>query len=268
VSRPPVITSLANPTVKLLTSLRLDKYRAEHGMFLVEGLPRLVEALRAGAAPKLIAYRNDSAADPDLAPVLRACTAAGGTAIAATAAVMAKIAHKDNPPAAVAAFAIVRRGPAEIKPLAGDLWIALERVRDPGNLGTVIRAADAAGAAGVLLIGPSCDAYGPEAVRASTGSIFHVPVFEGDETAFLALAASWPGEVVGTAASGAIDYRTHPYRPPAMIVMGTEQSGLSPAVAGACRALVRIPMHGRTESLNLAVAAGVMLFAVRGRLSP
>ena len=143
------------------------------------------------------------------------------------------------------------------------LWLALEEVRDPGNLGTIIRTADAVGAAGIFLVGQTCDPYSREAVRASMGSIFAVPLVRLDQPAFLALARRWTGDVAGTHLSGKTDYRAAAYRAPTLLVMGSEAAGLSEATAARCSKLVRIPMAGRLDSLNLAVATALMLYEIR-----
>jgi TrmH family RNA methyltransferase len=134
-------------------------------------------------------------------------------------------------------------------------------VRDPGNLGTIIRTADAAGCGGVILIDDCCDPYSVEAVRATMGSIFAVTLAKTSMAQFLAWRAGWPGSVVGTLLSAALDHRQAAYRAPALILMGNEQAGLSPELAKACDVNVKIPMRGRADSLNLAVATGIMVYA-------
>jgi len=255
-----VITSLTNATVKLLAGLRLQKFRDEHGLFLMEGLRTAQDAARAGAIPNILAVDADATAHKEVQALVAACHVAGGQTLTVTADILAKITQKENPQSVIGAYAIPRRILAQIKP---GLIIAMDRVRDPGNLGTIIRTADAAGAAGVMLIGPSCDATSPEATRASTSSIFHVPVFSCSEDEFIAYVKTWPGEVVGTAMTAVDAYRGKAYKKPTMIVMGTEQSGLSQNIVKACTRMVRIPMSGRAESLNLSVAAALMLYAVR-----
>ena len=141
--------------------------------------------------------------------------------------------------------------------------MALEGIRDPGNLGTIIRTVDAVGAGGVVLVGNCCDPYSREAVRATMGSIFNVPLVRMSQERFLAWVAGWPGDIVGTHLSGREDFRAAPYRAPTLLVMGSEGPGLSPALAAACTRLVKIPMAGRLDSLNLAVATALMLYEIR-----
>jgi RNA methyltransferase, TrmH family len=261
-AHPDVITSPHNDTVKLLTSLRLDKYRAEHGLFLAEGARTIASAMAASHVPTILALDQASLYDADVDAVYRQVYDQTKV-IVVSAEVLRKITQKDNPQSVVAAFPTCIHRFDALHPSKGQLYIALDRIRDPGNLGTILRSADAAAAAGVLLIGATCDALSPESVRASTGSIFHVPVFVGEEDHFVALAKSWPGAVVGTAMTAPHNYRSTSYAMPTLLVMGTEQSGLSERVAAACTVSVSIPMYGRAESLNVATAAALMLYAVR-----
>jgi TrmH family RNA methyltransferase len=147
------------------------------------------------------------------------------------------------------------------------LWLALEAIRDPGNLGTIVRTADAVAAGGVILVGASCDPYSREAVRASMGSIFNVALVRMSLERLLSWAGAWKGDIVGTHLSGGQDFRAVRYRTPTLLVMGSEGPGLSPELAAVCTRLVKIPMAGRLDSLNLAVATALMLYELRkGRL--
>jgi TrmH family RNA methyltransferase len=143
------------------------------------------------------------------------------------------------------------------------VWIALESVRDPGNLGTIVRTADAAGAAGVILVGDTVDPFSVEAVRATMGSVFAVPLARANRGEFQKLALAWPGTIVGTHLSATTDYRKTDYRTPVLLVMGGEQAGLSAETAALAKTLVKIPMAGKADSLNLAVATAIMLFEIR-----
>ncbi len=137
-------------------------------------------------------------------------------------------------------------------------------MRDPGNLGTIVRTADAAGCGGVILVGDCCDPYSVEAVRATMGSVFAVKIATATVGQFLDWRRGWPGSVVGTLLSATVDYRQAEYRRPAMVLMGNEQAGLTPELAATCDETVKIPMRGRADSLNLAVATGVMIYAATG----
>ena len=123
-----------------------------------------------------------------------------------------------------------------------------------------MRTVDAAGIKGVALVGASCDPFGLEAVRATMGSIFHVPLARTGEDGLLAAAKRHRARLVGTHLSGALDYREANYRPPLILLMGNEQQGLTDKLAAACDQLVRIPMRGKADSLNLAVSTGLMVY--------
>jgi TrmH family RNA methyltransferase len=155
----------------------------------------------------------------------------------------------------------------DIRPHGGETWVALDRVRDPGNLGTIIRTADAAGASGVILVGETTDPFSLETVRATMGSVFAVAVAKATPEEFIAWKRSSGVSVVATHLAGSVDYRTIDYkRKPVVLLMGNEQSGLPDALAKEADALARIPQQGRADSLNLAVASAVMLFEARRHL--
>ncbi len=259
------VTSLANETVKAVRALHMRKAREESGLFLAEGLKIVAEAVELGFAPRLLLH----SAGAERQPRLRRAAAAGEV-LEVTPAILQKISRRENPQTVLGVFeqryatldefsATAARFPT--RPLVG-----LERVRDPGNLGTIIRTADAAGCAGVVLVGDSCDPYSVEAVRATMGSIFAVPVARVATAEFIAWRASWPGTVAGALLAATDDFRAVTYRFPTLILMGNEQSGLSPELAAVCDLKVRIPMRGRADSLNLAVATGLMVYAASGDL--
>ncbi|MBU2328869.1 MAG: RNA methyltransferase, partial [Alphaproteobacteria bacterium] len=155
----------------------------------------------------------------------------------------------------------------DIQPKGSETWIALDRVRDPGNLGTIIRTADAAGASGVILVGDCTDPFSMETVRATMGSMFALPLVKTTPADFLKWKKSVDARLVATHLAGAVDYRTIDYRSkPVILMMGNEQSGLPDDLAKAADKLARIPQVGMADSLNLAVATGVMLFEVRRHL--
>ncbi|MDP3174768.1 MAG: RNA methyltransferase [Phenylobacterium sp.] len=256
-----VVTSLTNPTVKAVRALHLRKTREETGLFVAEGLKIVTEAVELGRAPRILLYGREAADHPLLRAALRSAADAGGEAIEVTRDILAKISRRDNPQAVVGVFAQSFTALEALVPASADCWIALHRVRDPGNLGTILRTADAAGCGGVILVGECCDPYSVEAVRATMGSIFAVPIVKADEADFLTWRAAWPGSVVGALLSATLDYRAAAYVKPTMVLMGNEQQGLPPQMAAACDVNVKIPMRGRADSLNLSVATGVMVYA-------
>ena len=258
------ITSLQNERVKLIRSLEMRKARRETGLFVAEGASVLVTARDAGWVPKILVFLAGSAQAGVHRALLDWAQGAGAECLAVSEAVLAKLAAKDNPQTMLAVFE--QRWASEPNPstIGGDAtWLALEAVRDPGNLGTIIRTLDAVGAGGVILVGNCADPYSRDAVRATMGSIFNVPVVRMVPDRFLAWAATWPGDIVGTQLAAREDFRKVPYRAPTLLLMGSEGPGLSPELAAVCSRRVRIPMAGRLDSLNLAVATALVLYEVR-----
>jgi TrmH family RNA methyltransferase len=262
------VESAANPLVKMIAGLRLKKNRDELGLFLAEGARTGLEALECGFAPRYLIY-TQAVADREPTRRLRdACLNAGGTCIEANDTIITKITRKENPQALIAAFPIHIEDAALIKPAEKSLYVALDRIRDPGNLGTIIRTSDCVRASGIILIGDCCDPFSVEAVRASMGSIFNVPIFQCTEEGFVALSKKWPGAVAGTSPAGKVAYDGFsPHVRGTVVVMGNEQAGMTDVVTQACTDVLSIPIYGKADSLNISVAAGVVLYAVRSRIT-
>jgi RNA methyltransferase, TrmH family len=258
------VTSLSNPTVKAVRALHLRKERDETGLFVAEGLKNVTEGVELGHAPQILMYGRDAGDHPLLKKAVQATLAARGEVVEVTQDILAKVSRRDNPQAVVGVFRQTFRPLEEIDPASAPCWVALHRVRDPGNLGTIVRTADAAGCGGVILVGECCDPFAVEAVRATMGSIFAVPLSRATEAEFAAWRGRWPGSVVGTLLSARVDHRGADYRQPSLILMGNEQQGLPPDMAALCDVAVKIPMRGRADSLNLSVATGIMIYAATG----
>ena len=256
-----VVTSLANPTVKAARALHMKKAREETGQFLAEGLKIVTEAVELGRAPRTLLFAAEAARHPLLRRAIAATEAAKGEVIEVNHEILEKISRRDNPQTVLAVFDQAFTQLVDLTPAAAPCWVALEAVRDPGNLGTIVRTADAAGCGAVILVGDCCDPFSVEAVRATMGSIFAVPIARASAPEFLAWRDRWPGSVVGTLLSATTDFRAAAYARPSLILMGNEQAGLTPALAAACDVTVKIPMRGRADSLNLAVATGIMIYA-------
>src|SRR5262245_28897475 len=257
------VTSLQNERVKLIRSLEMRKARRETGLFVAEGASLLLSARAAGWVPKILVFLAGRQGEV-ASELARWAASAGAECLEVSAAVLAKLAGKDNPQNMLGVFE-QRWGSlpdARAAPRSA-LWVALEAPRDPGNLGTILRTSEAVAASGVMLIGHSCDPYSREAVRASMGSIFNVPVVRLEAQPFLAWRVAWQGDVVGTHLEAGVDFRRAGYRAPLLLVMGSEGPGLSGELARACSRLVKIPMAGRLDSLNLAVASALMLYEMR-----
>ncbi len=256
-----LVTSLTNDTVKAVRALHMRKEREATGTFLAEGLKFIGEALDQGRAPMMLLVGQDARPHPLLDRAKAETRKAGGDIVVVTHAILEKISRRDNPQTVLGVFEQAYAPLETLKPDTAPCWVALEQVRDPGNLGTIIRTADAAGCGGVILIGDCVDPYSVEAVRATMGSVFAVSITRTDVDAFLAWRERWPGSVVGTRLDATVSHRTATMRRPSLILMGNEQAGLTDRLAAACDVNVKIPMRGRADSLNLAIATGIMVYA-------
>lgn len=258
------ITSLANPIIKDIKALSLKKFRDQQQAFIAEGLKLVIDALDMGWTIKTLIFAKSKLGNAAVEQVAARTVAAGGTVLEVPEKVLTAITRRDNPQMVVAVFSQRFIKLNDVKPVSGDVWVALDRVRDPGNLGTVIRTVDAVGAKGVILIGDTTDPFSLETVRATMGSVFAVPLVRATPDAFLAWRKGFPGTVAGTHLKGAVDYRSVSFADkPVLLLMGNEQQGLPDNLAENCDVLLRIPQAGRADSLNLAVATGVMLFEIR-----
>ena len=263
------ITSLANPLIKDIKALSLKKFRDQQNAFIAEGLKLIIDAFELGWSIRTLVFAKAARDNAAVQKAAARTVATGGTVLEVSEKILSAITRRDNPQAVVGVFTQRLMPLADIRPANNDIWVALDRVRDPGNLGTVIRTVDAVGARGIILVGETTDPFSLETVRATMGSIFAVPVAKASPESFLDWRQGFPGLVVGTHLKGAVDYRTVDYAGrPVLLMMGNEQQGLPDALASACDRLLRIPQAGRADSLNLAVATGVMLFEIRrGALS-
>jgi TrmH family RNA methyltransferase len=258
------VTSLANPLVKDIKALALKKFRDQQHAFMAEGLKLVIDALDLGWSIRTLVFAKAGRGNAAVEKVAARTVANGGTVLEVSEKVLAAITRRDNPQIVVGVFAQQVLALKDIHARPGDVWVALDRVRDPGNLGTVIRTVDAVGAKGVILVGETTDPFSVETVRATMGSIFAVPVAKASPEAFLSWRKGFPGLVVGTHLKGAVDYRSVDFSSgPTLLLMGNEQQGLPDMLAESCDRLLRIPQAGRADSLNLAVATGVMLFEIR-----
>ena len=262
---PKAITSLQNDRVKAIRALEMRKERKETGLFAAEGTSILVTARDNGFVPQTLVYRAGSAGSGIAQGLVAWALSAGVECLEVSEAVLGKLASKDNPQSMLGVFKQRWADPPSAARVAREaVWLALEEVRDPGNLGTIIRTADAVGAAGIMLVGTSCDPYSHECVRATMGSVFSVPLVRITREAFLGWTKSFQGDIVGTHLDAEEDFRKAKYRAPTLLLMGSEGPGLSDPLTAACTRLVKIPMAGRLDSLNLAVATALVLYQIRG----
>ena len=260
------ITSHSNEQIKRIGLLRDKKHRRATGLFLAEGLRICTEAVDAGQAPQTIVFADDAAAHPLVERLIAVVESAGGTAIATTNDILHKLTGRDNPQAVLGVFRQVTTELRHLDRCMAPLWLVAEGLKDPGNLGTMLRTCDATGAGGLILLDASCDPFSVEAVRASMGAVFTVSLVQTEGRMFFDWLRDGPGQLVGASLDTAVDYRQVAYHAPTFVMMGNEQSGLPPEYAAECDALVRLPMRGRADSLNVAVSAAVLLYEMLGRL--
>ena len=261
------ITAVSNQHVKDIKALERRKVRNQTGLFMAEGLQLVAFALDAGWEAETLVYAKNIKSQELVQQVAAKVYAKGGLILEVSEQVLSKLTHRDNPQHVIGIFR-QRYGTladlaADVAAIGGDMVVAMEGVKDPGNLGTTIRTADAVGASALVLIGETTDPFSLEAVRATMGSVFHIPLYRATREEFLSWRKSWPGEIVGTHLKGAVDYRNVQPKDPLLVLMGNEQSGLPENFAETCDHLVKIPMAGRAESLNLAVSTGITLFRLR-----
>nr|WP_298100558.1 RNA methyltransferase [uncultured Shinella sp.] len=261
------VTSLSNPIVKDIKALANKKDRDETKSFMAEGLKLVIDALELGFEIRTLVYAKNVKDKPQVVQCATKTVARGGLVLEVSEKVLASITRRDNPQMVVGIFSQRWTSLRDIRPGNGETYVALDRVRDPGNLGTIIRTADAAGASGVILVGESTDPFSMETVRATMGSVFAVPLVKTSVADFLGWKKGAGVSVVATHLAGAVDYRTIDYKKkPVVLLMGNEQSGLPEELAREADALARIPQVGLADSLNLAIATGVMLFEARRHL--
>ena len=256
------ITSHSNPTIKRIGKLRDKKYRRAEGLFLAEGLRICTEAVEVGQVPRLLVFAGAAGDHPLIARLVDIVEGAGGQAIATTPDILHKLTAKDNPQAVLGVFAMHATALADLDRGTAPLWVVAEGLKDPGNLGTMLRTCDATGAGGLILLDDACDPFSVEAVRASMGALFTCRVVQSDGPAFFRWLRAGPGMLVGASLETAVDYQAVRYGAPTFVFMGNEQSGLPRVYAAECDALVRLPMRGRADSLNVAVACAVLLYEV------
>jgi TrmH family RNA methyltransferase len=257
------IDSLSNPLVKRLRLLREKRHRRAEGLFLAEGLRIATEARAAGVLPRWLFLTAASEAHPLAAALVAEALAAGGEVVTTSEPVLSKLSGKDNPQTVVGIYDAPRTRLADLDRAAAPIWLVAERLRDPGNLGTMLRTGDAVGAGGLILIDDCADPYAVEAVRASMGAIFTQRLVQARWEEFLPWLRSGTGQLVAAALTAdALDYQAVRYAAPTFVLIGNESQGLPPAYAAAADVRVKMPMLGKADSLNAAVAGAVMAYEV------
>ncbi|MBV9468940.1 MAG: RNA methyltransferase [Abitibacteriaceae bacterium] len=261
-SRKEVISSRNHPSIRLIRSLHLRAERERTGLFYIEGIRFVAQAIESRAPLEAIVCAPPLLKHPLGQRIVHQQRRAGVPCLEVTPDVLSSLALNDEPQGI---GAVVRQKWEPLAPLvpAQDLcWLALETIQSPGNLGTMLRTSDAVGAAGVILIGNGIDAYDPATVRATMGAIFAQRFVRASLKTFMAWKHRHQCLLVGTSPHGATEYHAIAYPAPVVLFMGGERKGLSAEQQALCDVMVKIPMVGRSDSLNLAVATGIMLYEI------
>jgi TrmH family RNA methyltransferase len=259
----PLITSFSNPLIKQARALRQKKARLESGLFLVEGIHHVGEAVDAGWEVESVLYAPELLTSNFARELI---SRLGTKAQPVSAQVMETLADKENPQGILAIVHQKRLQPDEFSGSAGvgsqkiTRAAALVSPQDPGNVGTILRTLDAVGAEALFLLDGGVELYHPTVIRSSMGSIFWKPTFQISFNDFVKWARQGNFQLIGTSAHGDVDYQTLVPKLPWILVLGNEQKGLSTEQTNACDVAVSLPMKGRVSSLNLAVAAGILLY--------
>jgi TrmH family RNA methyltransferase len=258
---PRVITAFSNPLVKDVRALREKKGRRRQGMFMAEGLRILTEAREAGRLPAILFYAEGTR-HPLLEALAAEVEAAHGDVIETTPDILHKLSGKENPQTVLGVYRAFDTSLARIDRASANLWIVAQSLRDPGNLGTILRTGDAVGAGGLILLDDCVDPFSVEAVRASMGALFTQPIATASWDEFIAWLRSGEGELVGTSLNTDADYQEPRYGQPCFLLVGNEAQGLPEDYEAECDRLVKIPMLGKADSLNAAVATAVVAYEI------
>ncbi|MEA3052686.1 MAG: methyltransferase, TrmH family [Sphingomonadales bacterium] len=258
---PRQITAFSNPLVKDVRALRDKKGRRRQGMFVAEGLRILTEAREAGRLPAILFYAAGTE-HPLLETLIGEVEEAHGDVIETNADILHKLSGKENPQTVLGVYRAFDTGLERIDRSAAPLWIVAQALRDPGNLGTILRTGDAVGAGGLILVDECVDPFSAEAVRSSMGALFTQRVAAAPWGEFVAWLRGGEGQLIGTSLRAELDYQAPRYEKPAFLLVGNEAQGLPEAYEAECDLLVKMPMAGKADSLNAAVATAVMAYEV------
>jgi len=266
-----LISSPNNPKIKQVRALRRRKARGESGLFAVEGIFHVGEAVKASEAGRVdlaAIYYAPELLNSDFAKdLIQDQLTLGSSCYATTRSVFESITEKENPQGIIAVIRSKSYNLSELNPQNLPWGVALISPQDPGNVGAILRTIDAVGAKGLFLLDQSVDHQHPGAVRSSMGALFWYPVVRASFSEFIDWTGSHGYHIYGTSARRGVDYRdVAEYKRPLILMMGSEREGLTPEQAAECEMMLRIPMHGRTTSLNLAVATGVVSYEIMDKM--
>jgi len=255
------IESAANPLIKRIRTLAQRKGREQAGACVVEGIQAVWQAVDAGATIETLIVAPDLLTSVAAREMVARQQAAGIAVAEVSAAIYERIATRENPSGLAAIVSIMTRDLSSLVVTPASLFVALHDIGNPGNLGTILRTVDAVGGSGVILIGDTTDPYHPNAVKASVGTLFRLPIVQADQIEdVLEWSRTHGVSIVTTSARATQEHWQVVYPSPLLMLFGNEGRGLPREIVERGDLTVRIPMHGSASSLNLAVAAGVLLY--------
>jgi len=263
-----MISSRSNSKIRSARALQQRKQRAASGTFLVEGIHLVGAAVEAGGQIVSIFFAPDLLTSQYALDMIEESSSRGVPCYPTTAEVFTSLAAKEHPQGIVAVVRQAEQQLSNLNPETYPWGVACVVPQDPGNIGTILRTVDAVGASGLILLDGGVDVYHPTVVRASMGAIFRQPVVSTTFDEFAAWARKLEYHIYGSSSHGSQDYKEigH-YSLPMILLLGSERQGLTEEQADICDLILRIPMKGEVTSLNLAVAAGIMLYDVLGKIA-
>lgn len=261
------LSSRQNPKIKQIRSLDKRKQRQAQGVFVVEGIRHVGEAIEAGAEIEYIVHAPDLLTSEYAYKLIKQVELTNTPVFTTTPDIFSYIAEKENPQGILA---VVKQKLTSLNTLNAENFgwgAAIFSPQDPGNLGTILRTLDSAGADGLIVLDHSTDIFHPTAVRASMGTLFWKPIVYTSFEEFKAWQNIHQYHLYGTSAHGQEDYTKIKFERPAILMLGSEREGLSKEQIALCEMLIRLPMRGRATSLNLSIAAGIMLYEMGKQLA-
>lgn len=257
-----IISSTTNARIKQIRSLSHRRERERTGLFFIEGIRIVSEAIQMGAEIDTLISAPDLLKSQFAVELLSKARNQGIPCLEVTPEVFKTLSVKEGPQG-LGAVVHQRWERLDAVRLGNELcWVALDSAQDPGNIGTILRTSDAVGSRGLILLGNCADPYDPSALRASMGALFSQGLAKASFSEFVHWKRQHSYTVVGTSGAATLDYRQASYTSPLVLLMGSEREGLSTEQQALCDSMVRIPMVGRSDSLNLAVATGVVLYEI------
>lgn len=257
-----MITSSSNAQIKEIRKLRDRKERQATGLFYIEGLRIVGEAVELNEGIESLIIAPELLISDFGQKLVQVHQEKGGLILEVSQQVFQNLSMKEGPQGIAA---VLRQRWANLEELVvkpDDCWVVLDSIADPGNLGTILRTSDSTGCGGVILLDQCTDPYDPSSIRASMGALFNQKLVKASFEAF----ADWKGrtsiQLVGTSDKAKQNYHTYVFPTNLAVIMGSERHGLQQKHLDLCDAVVRIPMTGVSDSLNLAVATGVVLYEI------